>query len=51
LSLAARGWPPQHYLVVWHLEPRAREGQTPVAANAVAPSKEGLLHRTFSPKD
>ena len=28
-----------------------REGQTPVAANAVAPSKEGLLHRTFSPTD
>ena len=25
-----------------------REGQTPVAANAVAPSKEGLLHRTFN---
>ena len=29
----------------------AREGQTPVSTNAVAPSKEGLLHRTFSPTD
>ena len=40
------------YSCIFHNYPfLAREGQTPVAANAVAPSKEGLLHRTFTPSD